>query len=84
MTTTVHLPERLLERVDARAKALGVSRNRVIVDALERTLGSKHAWPPELVRMLEAPLDRTTVDVLEGTLSHMRARRRSRRRPPKV
>ena len=84
MATTVHLSERLLERVDARAKALGVSRNRVIVEALERTLDARQDWPPELVRMLEAPLDRATTDVLEESLTRVRSRRRNGRRPPTV
>lgn len=31
MPTTVHIPEALLKSVDRRARALGVSRNRLIV-----------------------------------------------------
>jgi len=84
MTTTVHLSQRLLERVDARAKALGVSRNRVITDALERTLGCKETWPPELVHMLETPPDRATIDALDAALASVRASRRNRRRPPSL
>jgi metal-responsive CopG/Arc/MetJ family transcriptional regulator len=33
--TTIHIPDPLLERVDARAKTLGISRNRLILEALE-------------------------------------------------
>jgi metal-responsive CopG/Arc/MetJ family transcriptional regulator len=36
MPTTVHIPPTLLKSVDRRAKALGVSRNRIIVRALEQ------------------------------------------------
>jgi predicted transcriptional regulator len=53
--TTVHIPEALLQRVDARAKALGTSRNRVVLAALEHELGSRTRWPPELVAMLAEP-----------------------------
>lgn len=84
MATTVHIPEKLLARVDARARARGVSRNRVIVEAIEASLGAKNEWPPELVRMLDTPLDEETGELLEGTLAEARARRVSRRRSPKL
>ena len=38
MATTVHIPDQLLKSVDRRAKALGISRNRLVVRALEATL----------------------------------------------
>ena len=46
MPTTIHVPEQLLERVDTRAKALGVSRSRFIVGALREALGTDETWPP--------------------------------------
>jgi hypothetical protein len=36
MLTTVHIPDPLLKSVDRRAKALGISRNRLVVRALEQ------------------------------------------------
>ncbi|MGH9199830.1 MAG: ribbon-helix-helix protein, CopG family [Vicinamibacterales bacterium] len=33
MPTTVHIPDPLLKSVDRRAKALGISRNRLVVRA---------------------------------------------------
>jgi predicted DNA-binding protein len=38
MPTTVHLPPELIERVDRRARELGVSRNLYIRRALERAI----------------------------------------------
>jgi hypothetical protein len=70
--------------VDARAKALGVSRNRVIVEALAASLQSRRQWPPELVRMLEQPLDDATAKALDEALEMVRGRRVNRRRPPKL
>jgi hypothetical protein len=35
MPTTVHIPPALLKSVDRRAKALGISRNRFIVRAVQ-------------------------------------------------
>jgi hypothetical protein len=80
--TTVHVPDELFERVDARAKALGVSRNRVILDALEEKLGTRNAWPPELIAMLARPPSRAAALDLERSLAVVRKRRANRRRPP--
>jgi hypothetical protein len=81
MATTVHIPDHLLRQLDARAKALGVSRNRVIVEAIEATVGARREWPPELVCMLQEPVDGATAKLLEKTLAEVRARRVSRRKP---
>jgi metal-responsive CopG/Arc/MetJ family transcriptional regulator len=82
--TTIHVPDELLERVDARAKALGLSRNRFIVEALEKSLGVQEGWSPELVRMLTThTVSRAAARELEGSMAHVYATRRSKRRPPK-
>ena len=44
MATTVHVPPALLEAVDRRARALDVSRNRLIIRALERELREGADW----------------------------------------
>jgi hypothetical protein len=82
VATTVHVPKHLLERVDVRAKVLGVSRNRVIVEALEMSLGTNEEWSPELLRMLERPLGPRAAKDLESTMKVVRARRTRRRRAP--
>ena len=56
MPTTVHIPAPLLYRVDARAKTLGISRNRLVIEALEEKLTPRDRWPPELVRLLSTPV----------------------------
>lgn len=82
MTTTIHLPSELLSRLDARARARGVSRNRLIREAVEASLGLGSSWPPELVTLLGTPLDRETAELLEGSLTRVRASRSRRRKPP--
>jgi predicted DNA-binding protein len=82
MTTTIHIPPELLERIDARAKALRTSRNRVIVSAIEAELGGREAWPPELVQMLREPLDRDTAKLLDASMDSVAERRASRRGAP--
>ena len=84
MTTTVHIPEALLELVDERAKVLGKSRNRVIIEALEASLVTNLSWPPEFVRVLNTPLDRRTSDEFIASMAVVRSRRVTRRRAPKL
>lgn len=55
MPTTVHVPPALLKSVDRRAKALGLSRNRLIVRALERAVDDRSGWAPEFLRQLRSP-----------------------------
>jgi predicted transcriptional regulator len=85
--TTIHIPAPLLERVDTRARALGISRNRLIQEALEEKVGARDVWSPELVQMLANPVSNDAGRELEGSLAVVRQRRSSRssrRRPPKL
>jgi hypothetical protein len=41
---------------DTRAKTLGISRNRLILEALEEKVGARDEWAPELVHMLGKPI----------------------------
>jgi metal-responsive CopG/Arc/MetJ family transcriptional regulator len=84
MATTIHIPVDLLERLDTRAKVLGQSRNRVILDALRSVLVSRQTWSPELVRMLEEPLDESSAELLDETMAAAIKRRTSRKRAPKL
>ena len=52
MPTTVHIPAPLLKSVDRRAKALGISRNRLVVRALERAVSDRPAWSSEFLEQL--------------------------------
>ena len=70
MSTTIHLSGDLLAAVDRRAKDLRLTRNRYIVQALERSLHSDTAWSPAFVEELRAARqDRE----LQRTLAEMRA-----------
>jgi hypothetical protein len=64
MATTVHIPKPVLDAADRRAKALGISRNRLIVRALERELADASAWTPGFFEALEhsEPGDDAAVD----------------------
>ena len=82
MATTVHIPKKLLDQVDARAKSLGVSRNRLVVEALREKVGAREAWPPELLAMLESSVDRATTKLAGELEETIRRGRRSRKKAP--
>lgn len=82
MPTTVHIPRPLLDRADARAKALGISRNRLIVEALEARLQARDKWPAELVRLLTDPVEPGLAKAADDMNEAIRKHRRSRKRPP--
>jgi predicted DNA-binding protein len=82
--TTIHIPDLLLERVDTCAKTLGISRARLILEALEEKVGMRADWAPELVQMLRQPLSSALGKELERSLAKVRRRRASRKAPPTV
>ncbi len=84
MPTTIHIPDALLERVDTRAKTLGISRNRLILEALEEKIGARDEWAPELAAMLAEPVASATGKELEESLAVVRRRRSSRKGPPRL
>lgn len=76
MPTTVHIPAVLLRLVDRRAKALGVSRNRLIVRALEQAVKHRSAWTPEFLERLRT-VDRETREAVDELLVAVKQARRS-------
>lgn len=70
MSTTIHVSNELLAAVDRRAKDLRLTRNRYIVQALERSLRSETAWSPAFVEELRAA---GRDPELQRTLADMRA-----------
>ena len=79
MPTTVHIPAALLKSVDRRAKALGVSRNHLIVRALERAVSERAGWAAEFLEKLRA-VDDETVAAVDDLLRDVKRARRSK--PP--
>jgi len=80
MPTTVHIPAALLKSVDRRAKVLGVSRNRLIIRALERAISERSSWAPEFLEKLRRVDQKTTLAVDELLADVKRARRSKRPR----
>ena len=80
MPTTVHVPPALLRSVDRRAKALGLSRNRLIVRALEQIVQDRSAWAPEFLQKLRE-VDREAVEAVDEMVESIKRTRRSKRPP---
>jgi hypothetical protein len=80
MPTTVHLPAALLKSVDQRAKALGMSRNRLIIKALERVISDRSSWAPEFLDRLRQ-VDPMAVDAIDQLAADVTSSRRSKRPP---
>lgn len=75
MPTTVHIPDPLLKSVDRRAKALGISRNRLVVRALEQAVSVPVDWSPEFLQRLRTVDPETSTAVDELLTAVTRARR---------
>ena len=73
--TTVHIPDPLLKSVDRRAKALGISRNRLVVRALEQAVSVRSGWAPEFLLRLRHVDPDTSAAVDELLLAVTQARR---------
>ncbi len=77
MPTSVHIPKPLLQAVDRRARALKISRNRLIVKALEREVSGGPGWSPEFFERLR-DADDSTAAAVDEMLASVRAARRSK------
>jgi len=80
-STTVHLPEDLLEALDAHAKAQGISRNRFIRRALEQALRERDAWSPGFLEELRRPLSASDARAVDELVEEVRTRRSSKAPP---
>lgn len=84
MSTTVHIPPELLERVGRRAQELGVSRNLYIRRALERAVEEEANWSPAFLKMLgNAASDEKGAKAVDEMMTAI-ASRRTRKKPPKL
>jgi predicted transcriptional regulator len=77
MATTVHIPDPLLKSVDRRARALGISRNRLVVRALEQAVSARSGWAPEFLQRLR-DVDRETSAAVDDLLIAVTQGRRSK------
>jgi hypothetical protein len=76
MPTSVHLPSKLLEAVDRKAKALRISRNQLVVQALEREVRDAE-WSAGFFERL-ADTDPETSQAVDDMMRDIRKARRSK------
>jgi hypothetical protein len=81
VATTVHIPKALLASVDRKARSLQISRNKLIVRALERELAGGSDWSPHFFERL-VDVGPEVARAADEVLDRIREGRRSRARPP--
>lgn len=77
MPTSVHLPPDLLDAVDRRARALKISRNQLVVRALEREVAGGNDWSPGFFEILSETTPELRDDV-DQLLKHVQKARHSK------
>jgi hypothetical protein len=77
MPTSLHIPKPLLAAVDRRARSLKMSRNRFIVQALEREVAGASRWSPGFFEKLAeaGPEDAEAVDEMLEAIRRGRTRK---------
>ena len=77
MPTSVHLPEQLLKAVDRKARALKMSRNQLVVRALEREVREVSNWSPGFFEQF-AEHDSEISETVDDMVRHVRTARLSK------
>jgi metal-responsive CopG/Arc/MetJ family transcriptional regulator len=73
MPTSVHIPKPLLAAVDKKAKTLKISRNRLILQALEREVTAGESWSPEFFARLgttDTAIESAADEMLDAIQEH--------------
>jgi hypothetical protein len=78
MPTSVHLPATLLQAVDKKARALRISRNQLVVRALEHEVLEGSDWSAGFFARL-AETDAKTAKDVDALMRSVRRARRSKR-----
>ena len=79
-TTSVRLPADLLDALDRRAAALGLTRSQLIVQAVEQALEEYSTWSPKFLKAIGTPR-RELEEAVDEMMEAIRARR-SRKEAP--
>ena len=75
-TTSIRLPEELLDALDRKAAAQGLTRSQVIIQAVERALADQSAWSPGFLQAIGSPRPELeeAVDTMMGAIRERRSR----------
>ena len=75
-STSIRLPDTILEALDHRAAALGLTRSELIVRAVEQAMQEHAAWSPRFLKAIGTP--RPELDEAASELMNAIRTRRSR------
>jgi Ribbon-helix-helix protein, copG family len=78
-TTSIRLPDDLIEALDERAAVLGVTRSQLIIAAVEQALEDRSSWSPGFLKAIGAPHPELE-EVVDEMMQTIR-KRRSRSEP---
>ena len=81
-TTSIRLPDDLIEALDERAAALGVTRSQLIIQAVEQALEDGSKWSPGFLEAIGTPhpeLEEVVDEMMEAIREH-----RSRSEAPEL
>ena len=82
-STTVHVPDATLKRIDTIARRLGISRNRLVIRALEEIIERDAGeWPAGFFESPADPADRALLEEASRELDGAVAARRRNRGAP--
>lgn len=80
MATSIHVPKALLAAVDRKARSLRMSRNQLIIRALEREVAVGSDWSAGFFERLE-DVDEATAQAVDELSAEIRRARRSKMPP---
>ena len=72
-TTSIRLPDDLIEALDERAAALGVTRSQLIIQAVEQALEDRSAWSPGFLKAIgtrRPELEEAVDEMMEAIREH--------------
>jgi hypothetical protein len=73
-TTSIRLPEALIDALDRRAAALGLTRSELIIRAVEQALEEQSAWSPGFLKAIGTPRPELE-EVVDKMMDAIRKRR---------
>ena len=82
-STTIHISPALLAAVDAKAKACGLSRNRLIMQVLEKMVQEEDGWDGGVLQLLAEPVSPAEGREMDDMMQAIHERR-SRKSPPQL
>ena len=73
-TTSIRLPEELVDALDRRAAAQGITRSQLIIQAVEQALAEHSDWSPRFLKAISAPRPELA-EAVDEMLDAIRAQR---------